>query len=255
MKMTGNTILITGGGTGIGRALAEKFHALGNQVIVAGRRQGPLDEVVKANPGVAALTLDIESGAAIAEFARTLTARCPALNAVINNAGIMQNEDFLNAPDTAVAEQTIAINLLGPIRLTAALLPHLRKQPEATVMTVSSGLAFTPLAFTPTYSATKAAIHSFSQSLRFQLRDTKVQVIELAPPYVQTELMGPHQATDPMAMPLKDYIDEVMALLKSSPDAKEILVERVKPLRFAEANGGYDAFFVKFNETLAAARH
>jgi uncharacterized oxidoreductase len=120
-------------------------------------------------------------------------------------------------------------------------------------MTVSSGLAFVPLAMTPTYCATKAAIHSYTQSLRYQLRDTSLQVLELIPPYVQTELTGPRQASDPNAMPLQDYIAESMTILKSSPDATEICVERVKPLRFAEASGGYDAFCKKFNDTMSAA--
>jgi uncharacterized oxidoreductase len=153
----------------------------------------------------------------------------------------------------ADAEATVATNLLGPIRLTAALLPFLLKQPNAAIMTVSSGLAFVPMAMTPTYCATKAAIHSYTQSLRYQLRDTSVQVLELIPPYVQTELMGPRQASDPNAMPLEDFTAETMNILKTSPDATEICVERVKVLRFAEANGGYDAFFKKFNNAMTAA--
>jgi uncharacterized oxidoreductase len=151
------------------------------------------------------------------------------------------------------SEATVATNLLGPIRLTAALLPLLQKQPRAAIMTVSSGLAFVPMAVTPTYCATKAAIHSYTQSLRYQLRNTSVQVLELIPPYVQTELGGTHQANDPNAMPLNDFISETMKILKNSPGATEICVERVKPLRFAEANGGYDAFFKNFNDGVAAA--
>ncbi len=203
MKMSGNTILITGGGSGIGRALAESFHALGNTVIIAGRRQSPLDETTAANPGMASLTLDIGDAEAIRAFAQKAIATHPDLNVVIHNAGVMQPET-LTAPeiDLTTAEATIATNLLGPIRLTAALLPHLRRQPQATIMTVSSGLAFIPLAMTPTYCATKAAIHSYTQSLRHQLKDTGVEVIELAPRYVQTELMGLQQASDPNAMPL-----------------------------------------------------
>lgn len=160
--------------------------------------------------------------------------------------------ETLKSGAVADAEATIATNLLGPIRLTAALLPHLLKQPKAAVMTVSSGLAFVPLAITPTYCATKAAIHSYTQSLRYQLRDTAVQVLELIPPYVQTRLTGPKQASDPNAMPLNDYIAETMTILKNSPNATEICVERVKPQRFAEANGIYDGFFNKFNDAMAA---
>ena len=253
MNMTGNTILITGGGSGIGRALAEAFHALGNRVIVAGRRKELLDQVVTANPGIYGHVLDLENADAIASFASQLVEDHPTLNAVIHNAGIMRNE-LLKSGELTTAEATIATNLLGPIRLNAALMPHLLSQPKATVITVSSGLAFVPLSMTPTYCATKAAIHSYSQSLRYQLKDTAVQVIELAPPYVRTELMGAHQAQDPFAMPLDDFIKEVMGLLTNRPDQGEILVERVKPQRSAEMSGGYDAFFKNFNDRMAAAR-
>ena len=161
-----------------------------------------------------------------------------ALNVVIHNAGIMRPENLLDpAGNQGTVDATITRNLLGPIRLNEALLPHLLKQPKATIMTGSSGLAFIPLALTPTYNATKAAIHSYSQSLRYQLRNTGVEVIELIPPYVQTELMGSAQASAPSAMPLKDLIAEVMNVLEMQPDVREVLVERVKPLRFAELNG------------------
>ena len=253
MQMTRNTILITGGASGIGRALAEAFHALGNQVIIAGRRQALLGEVTAANPGMASSVLDVGSVSDIERFAAQVKHDYPALNVVIHNAGIMLGEDVQNQT-LATAEATVATNFLGPIRLNTALLPLLLKQAQATVMTVSSGLAFLPLATTPTYSATKAAIHSYTQSLRYQLKDTNVQVLELAPPYVQTELMGARQASDPHAMPLKDFIAEVMSILTNSPNATEILVERVKPLRFAEANGGFDGFFKTFNDAMLAAR-
>lgn len=252
MQISGNTILITGGGSGIGPALAEAFHAEGNQVVIGGRRKELLDDTVAANPGMKAAVLDIENGDAIRSFAEQIKNAHPALNVVIHNAGIMRPE-FLQNGAIADAEATVATNLLGPIRLTAALLPLLEAQPQAAIMTVSSGLAFLPMAMTPTYCATKAAIHSYTQSLRYQLGDTSVQVLELIPPYVQTELMGPGQAKDPNAMPLKDFIAETMNILRTSPDATEICVERVKPLRFAEANGGYDAFFKKFNDAMTAA--
>jgi uncharacterized oxidoreductase len=255
MNITGNTILITGGGSGIGRGLAEAFHKLGNKVIIAGRRKQLLDETTAANPGMASAVLNIEDAASISTFATKLIADFPALNVVINNAGIMRIEDVLTqSEDVTDAEAMITTNLLGPIRLTAALLPHLRKQPHATIMTVSSGLAFVPLSLTPTYCATKAAIHSYSESLRYQLKSTNVEVVELAPPYVQTELMGSHQAADPRAMPLSDYLAEVINIIKTQPNATEILVERVKPLRFAAANGQekYDAFFKQFNDSMLA---
>ncbi len=253
MQMTGNTVLITGGGSGIGRGLAEAFHALGNQVIIAGRRQALLDEVTAANPGMASGTLDVESANDIERFSTQVKRDFPALNVVIYNAGIMRAENLL-APSSANAVATITTNLLGPILLHTALLPLLLAQSRATVMTVSSGLAFVPLAANPSYCATKAAIHSYTQSLRYQLKATSVQVLELAPPYVQTELMGARQASDPHAMPLKDFIAEVMHILTHSPDATEICVERVKPLRQAEASGSYDGFFNTFNDAMAAAR-
>lgn len=251
MQVSGNTILITGGGSGIGRALAEAFQSEGNQVIIAGRRKSALDETIAANPGMKSIVLDIENATSIPRFASDLQSQFPALNVVIHNAGIMRPESIQKGA-TADAEATITTNLLGPIRLTAALLPQLLKQRHAAILTVSSGLAFVPMAMTPTYCATKAAIHSYSQSLRYQLKDTSVQVIEIVPPYVQTELMGSHQATDPNAMPLQEFIAETMGLLKKNRDAKEICVERVKPLRFAEVSGGYDAFFKQFNDRVAA---
>jgi uncharacterized oxidoreductase len=253
MKTTDNTILITGGGSGIGRALAEAFQRLGNQVVIAGRGQKTLDEVTAANPGMKARSLDVADPESIESFAAQVTKDYPSLNVLINMAGIMQPEDLLADPrDLSTAEKTITTNLLGPIRLTAALLPLLRKQPRATLMNVSSGLAFVPLAMTPTYCATKAAIHSYTQSLRYQLKSTCVEVIELIPPYVQTTLMGDRQAADPRAMPLQEFIDEVMSILRAQSDVQEVCVKKVYPLRFA-AEGDqekYEQFFQQFNDSM-----
>jgi len=253
MKMTDNTILITGGGSGIGRALAEAFHRLGNEVIITGRGQKALDETTVANPGMKSLTLDVSDAKAIEPFVARMTKNFPSLNVLINNAGIMRPENPLEKPDElSAAQKTIRTNLLGPIRLTAAFLPSLRKQPRATIMNVSSGLAFVPLAMTPTYCATKAAIHSYTQSLRYLLRSTNIEVIELIPPYVQTTLMGGKQAKDPAAMPLKEFVDEVMSILQTQPDVKEVCVKKVHPLRFA-ADGGqekYEQFFTQLNDSM-----
>ncbi|HWN64689.1 MAG TPA: SDR family oxidoreductase [Candidatus Binatus sp.] len=254
MKTTDNTILITGGGSGIGRGLAEAFHRVDNQVIIAGRGQKSLDETTAANPGMKSVTLDVSDPESIQSFVARVTKDYPSLNVLINNAGIMSPENLLEASnDLSTAEKIVTTNLLGPIRLTAALLPSLRKQPHATIMTVSSGLAFVPFAPTPTYCATKAAIHSYTQSLRYQLKETKVEVIELIPPYVQTMLMGDQQANDPRAMPLDEYIDEAMSILKSQPDAKEICVKKVYPLRFSTEQGQqkYEEFFQQFNDSFA----
>lgn len=255
MNINGNnTILMTGGGSGIGRGLAEAFHKLGNTVIIAGRRKATLDAVTDANPGMLSEVVDVAETGKLKEFAAEMTARYPKLNVLINMAGIMKPENLNEVADYDAISATIATNLTAPLHLTAALLPHLKQQTEATIMTVTSGLAFTPLALTPTYCATKAAIHSWSLSLRYQLKDTAVRVLELAPPYVQTELMGEHQANDPRAMPLADYIAEVMQILATQPDANEILVKRVYPLRFAgDFNAEkFDGFFEQFNAAMAS---
>jgi len=256
MKLTDNTILITGGGSGIGRGLAEAFQALGNKVIIAGRRERALDEVVAANPGMTAVGLDIDSPSSIESFAAEVTRLHPALNVLINNAGISRLENLKAKPeDPANAEAMITTNLLGPIRLTAALLPHLRKQPQATIINVTSGLAFVPLPHAPTYSATKAALHSYTESLRVQFQGTPLEFLEIIPPYVQTELGGPAQAADPRAMPLQEFIAETIEILKNQPEAKEICVERVKPLRFAEATGSFDKMLQMLGQMVIDPSH
>jgi len=248
MQMTGNTVLVTGGGTGIGRGLAESLHRLGNQVIIAARRREPLQAVAEANPGMQVWSLDQSDPAGIRRFATELTDRYPELNVVVNNAGIQRVEDLVNG-DAGAAEQTVAINLLGPIRLISALMPSLLRRPHAAIVNITSGLAFMPSALTPTYCATKAALHSYTQSLRFQLRDTSVQVIELIPPQVQTALQG-ERGFDPKAMPLDEYVTETMSLLQTQPQADEIVVERVKAFRFAERDGVYDDIYPAFNEAI-----
>ena len=247
MKLTGNTIFVTGGTSGIGRALGEALHARGNQVIISGRRKALLDEVTAANAGMKSVELNVEDPASIEAVAQRLIAEFPALNVVINNAGIMKPDAVAGKVDDAVVSSIVTTNLLGPIRMTSALIEHLKKQPAAAVAYVTSGLAFTPLALTATYNATKAAIHSFALSQRYLLQGTSVKVLEIAPPYVQTELMGPGQASDPRAMPLKDFIEETMSLLAT--DADEILVERVKPLR-DHAGPNEHAFVKQFNDMM-----
>ncbi len=249
MNMSGNTILVTGGASGIGRRLAEVFHARGNTVIVASRRRSVLDAVVAANPGMIAMELDVADPASVAKFSAEILATHPDLNVVLHNAGIMRREDLAAGGWLGTAEAIVATNLLGPIRLTEALLPHLLAEPKAAILTVTSGLAFVPSTWFPTYSATKAGLHSWTQALRRQLRDTSVEVVEIAPPYVQTELTGAHQAVDPRAMPLEDYIAETTSLLEASPTPDEVIVERCRPLRDAEKTGAFPQIF----EAIAAS--
>lgn len=250
MNLQVNTILVTGGSSGIGRGLAEVFHRLGNQVIIAGRRQSFLDAVTQTHPGMQAFTLDAADPSAIRNFALTMRERFPNLNVLINNAGIQRPENLLaQSEDLTEMEAMVTTNLLGPIRLTASLLPLLQEQSGSTIINVTSGLAFLPGAFVPTYSATKAAMHSYTLSLRYQLRSTTTEVIELIPPYVQTNL-GPSHGSDPRAMPLADFIAEVMAILRSDSAVAEIVVERCKPLRFAAESGKFDAAFKGLNKAM-----
>ncbi|MGD1915947.1 MAG: SDR family oxidoreductase [Phycisphaerales bacterium] len=251
MDMTGNTILITGGGSGIGRGLAEAFHKLGNTVIISGRSRERLEGTVAANPGIEAMTLDVADPADIQRFTDELVTKQPAVNVLINNAGIMGWESFDGGGGTQAAEDTITTNLRGPIRLSDALLPTLRKQEKAVVMNVTSGLAFVPLTTAPTYSATKAALHSYTESMRYQLRGSNIEVIELAPPYVQTHLTGESQASDPRAMPLDEFIAEAMQILESQPESGEVIVSHCEPLRFAAQRGAYTPTFEGLNEAMA----
>ena len=227
MKLTGNTIFITGGGSGIGRGLAEALHKLGNRVIISGRRRSHLNAVVAANPGMEAIELDITDPASIDRVAATLIADHPELNVLINNAGIMQLDTLAGKIDDALLTSTISTNLLGPIRMTSALVEHLKSKRSAVVAYTSSVLAFVPLAVTGIYSSTKAALHSYVLSQRFMLRNTGVRVIEIAPPWVRTELMNSQEAEQ--AMPLDQFIAEAMAILGT--DANEIVVDAAKQFR------------------------
>ncbi|MGV7211057.1 SDR family oxidoreductase [Oxalobacteraceae bacterium A2-2] len=247
MQLTDNTIFVTGGTSGIGRALAEAFHRLGNRVIIGGRRKALLDEVTAANPGMAAIELDIEDPASIQAAAARLKAEHPSLNVLVNNAGIMRFDDAAGQIDEATMLSSVATNLLGPVRLTSALIEHLKAQPRAAIINNTSVLAFTPLAATAVYSATKAALHSYTLSQRFALRNTSVQVREIAPPWVNTDLIK--KSDDPRAMPLDAFIEQTLAGLAG--DAEEVVVEAARPLR--DNAGPHEHALVNgFNEALVA---
>ena len=249
MNISGNTIFIPGSTGGIGLALALALQARGNTVIIGGRRRDQLKQIAAGHPGLDTVVIDTTDPASIAAAAQEVLARHPDLNVLIAMAGIMRAEDW-HQPDgfLASAESVVTTNVLGPIRLIAAFIEHLEAQPAATIITVSSGLAFTPLAVTPSYSASKAAIHMLSEAIRLQYADTSVQVIELVPPSVRTELM-PGQESNEQAMPLDEFISEAVGLLESQPGAREIQVDRVKFLRYGEARGDYDQVVATLNAT------
>lgn len=249
MNISGNTIFIPGATSGIGLALALRLQSSGNTVIVGGRREHLLTAIAAEHPGIHTVQIDTADVSSIDEAARTVLAAHPTLNVLITMAGIMRAEDWTTPSGfLATAEETITTNILGPIRLIAAFVEHLRAQPDATIMTVSSGLAFAPLRVTPTYNASKAAIHMLSESLRLQFADTSVSILELEPPSVRTALMPGHEDNE-AGMPLDEFIDEVMALIESEPDATEIQVERVKFLRYGEARGDYAQVVAALNRT------
>lgn len=252
MKTSGNTILVTGGGSGIGAALAQRWHDAGNTVIVAGRRQAALDEACAGRERMHALTLDVDSAEGVRDFAERLLAAHPAVNVLVNNAGVMRIEAIDTARDLSSAEETVSTNLLGPIRLIDALVDHLSAQPDAAIVNVTSGLAFVPLVDAAVYSATKSALHFYTVALRDALAG-KVEVIELAPPGVQTNLT-PGQRDRSGYMPLDAFADETMAQLAQQPTPPEIAVERAAMLRSAEAEGRFEQTFKGLNEMARAAR-
>lgn len=249
MKMTGNTILVTGGTSGIGRALAEALHDRGNRVIVTGRRQALLDEITAGRPGMVGMQLDLDDPALLPRLADEVRARFPELNVLLANAGISQQEDLAaDGWNASVAEAIVETNILGVLRVTAAFLPMLKERPDAALMVTTSNLAHVPRAAFPAYCASKAFLHSWLQSLRWQLRNASVEVLELAPPYVQTELTGQHQANDPRAMPLDAFVAEVMDLLEAGDHpGGEVLVESTRAMRWAERDGRYEATFAAMN--------
>ena len=249
MRMTDNTILVTGGTSGIGFGLAQTFAARGNTVIVTGRTQPQLSALAATVPELYGLLLDLDDPASLPTLKEEALARFPALNVVIANAGISGREDLTaNCWNLPFAEAMIRTNVMGVLATAEAFLPHLRRQPTATFMVTSSKLAYLPSSAFPTYCGTKAFLHSWVQSLRHQLRDTRVETLELLPPYVATKITGRAQLADPRAMPLAAFVAEAMALLEvGDHPGGEVLVERARPERNAEREGRYAEAFATAN--------
>ncbi|WP_417884346.1 SDR family oxidoreductase [Vibrio rumoiensis] len=249
MKMTGNTILITGGTSGIGRALADAFYDKGNRVIITGRRQFLLDEAIAQRPGLIGIPLDLNQPESLEQLAHQVREQFPELNVLIANAGISQAEDLTSDTwNIDSAQSIVETNIFGVLRVTSAFLPMIKTQANATVIATSSNLAFIPRADFPTYCASKAFLHSWLQSLRHQMREYPVEVLELAPPYVQTALTGEQQASDPRAILTHAYVEEVMHLIEQGDCPRgEVLVERDRARRWAERDGCYEETFSAMN--------
>ena len=197
MKLTKNTILVTGGSNGIGLEFAKQFLNLGNTVIITGRDQSRLDEVKKTYPALHIFRSDASKTGDLKSLYENVTKQFPELNVLINNAGIMRK---MNLNDTSMdmenINQEIAINLSGPVRMVNLFLPHLKTKKYAAVINVSSGLAYVPFAISPVYSATKAGVHFYTQTLRIQLKNTQVSVFELMPPLTKTDLQNAFSPED-----------------------------------------------------------
>ncbi len=219
MDPSSNTILITGGASGIGLALAVRFLRAGSQVIVCGRREDKLREAQTVNPGLQIRVCDVANPADRVTLLEWATREFPALNVLVNNAGIQRRIQLAagmqpkNNDDWVQTQQEIAINLEAPIHLSALFIPHLLRQPRPAIMNVTSGLAFAPLVAAPVYSATKAALRSFTLSLRHQLAKTPIEVVEVIPPAVNTDLGGP--GLHDFGAPLNEFADAVFARLKN----------------------------------------
>jgi uncharacterized oxidoreductase len=243
MQITSNTILVTGGGSGIGLALAKRFAARGNRVIISGRRAEKLAEAKRETPALETLQGDVATEAGRTALAHDARTRFPALNVLVNNAGVQNRPAPLLEPqDWSAHKAELATNLEAPMHLTMLLLPHLAKAAHGAVVNVTSGLAFAPFAIMPTYCLTKAAMHSFTLSLRHQLKATKLDVVEIIPPAVNTDLGGPGLHT--FGVNVEAFADGIFARLDKGET--EIGYE-TSELRRLASRPELDAYFAQMN--------
>lgn len=247
MDITDRTIFIAGATSGIGLELARRFATAGSTVIVGGRRTDLLGEV--AGEGFATVQIDVTDQASVDRARDTILGTHPGLDTIVTMSGVMLLEDLRDPAHFSAAEQTIDTNLLGTIRVIDAFTPHLIARGAGTIITVTSGIGFLPFPPMPTYAASKAGVHAYSEALRAQLDGTGVEVAELVPPAVATT---PEQAQrNPHALNLAEFATEVMDLLQTNPTPHEILVKGVLMHRWAERDGTYDGLVAQRSQALA----
>ena len=242
MELSNHTVLIVGGTSGIGRGLARRFAEAGSVVIVGGRNAAHIHDL----PTVA---IDVTDAQSVADARDDVLARFPDVDIVVTMAGVLLTEDLRDPAHFPTSETTIATNVLGTIRVIDAFTPHLIARGAGTFMTVSSGIGFLPFPLMPTYGASKAAVHAYSEALRAQLAGNGVDVVELVPPAVATT---PEQKQlNPAALDLDDYLDEVMGILATDPTPHEVLVQAVLTHRWAERDGTYAELVARRSQALA----
>ncbi|MFF4054007.1 SDR family oxidoreductase [Streptomyces chartreusis] len=246
MDLSNRTVLIVGGTSGIGRELARRFAAAGSTVAVGGRSPEALSEL--AEEGFGTISIDVTNSASVASARDAVLARYPELDTVVTMSGVMLLEDLRDPAHFEAAATTIDTNLLGTIRVIDAFTPHLLRRGTGTLITVTSGIAFLPFPPMPSYAASKAAVHAYSEALRAQLDGTGVGVVELVPPAVAT---AGQEKVNPHALPLDDFATEVMHLLALDPTPHEVLVKGVLVHRWAERDGTYDDLVAQRSQALA----
>ena len=240
MQITQRTVLVVGGTSGIGRGLARRFADAGGTVVVGGRDPQPQD-------GLDTVAIDVTDPASVLRARDEVLAAHPDLDVVVTMSGVMLVEDLRDPAHGAAAETTIRTNLLGTIRVVDAFTPHLLARGAGTVITVSSGIAFLPFPLMPSYGASKAGVHAYTEALRAQLAGTGVEVVELVPPAVAT---AGQERVNPAALPLDAYLDEVVELLSAEPTPQEVLVEGVRMHRWAERDGTYAELVARRSQAL-----